>query len=162
MLDVLQRAELHDHLALSMFRMGDVLRSESPIGHGTDAVAQLLLDRAVIVVAEQRGADIPSLAQPRTLDVVTTALGDRRKAARDRPSWLSTDILEEDDWLRSHPSFSRDTGVNSCESLQFRRDRIHYFAGTRRRCKDGTWRLIPRFGDDHLHSSIRFVARELW
>jgi hypothetical protein len=64
MLNVLQRAELHDHLARSMVSVADVLRSESPVGQVADAAAQLLLDRAVNVVAEQRGSDISSLAQP--------------------------------------------------------------------------------------------------
>jgi hypothetical protein len=72
MLDVHQCAELHDHLARSMVRVADVLRSRSPVSHVADAAARLLLDRAVIVVAEQRAANIPSLAQPSALDVGVT------------------------------------------------------------------------------------------
>lgn len=76
-LDVRQRAELHDHLGRSMVRVADVLRSGSHVSLVADAAAQLLLDRAVIVVAEQRGADIPSLAQPGVLDVGLTSSGGR-------------------------------------------------------------------------------------
>lgn len=153
MLDVLQRAELHDHLAQSMFRMSDVLRSESPTGHVTDAVAQLLLDRAVIVVAEQRGADISSLAQPRTLDVVTTALGDRMDRRPLRPAELAINgiLLEEDDWLRTHPQLLAGYGSELLRIFA-RFGETEYI--TSRALEDVVRRIlgafISRFGDDHL------------
>ena len=105
MLDVLQRAELHDHLARSMVRVADVLRSGSPVSRVADAAAQLLLDRAVIVVAEQRGSNIPSLAQPGTVDLGVTPLGGRLDRLPPRPAELVIEgiLLEESDWLRSHP-----------------------------------------------------------
>ena len=88
-----------------MLRMVDVLRSESRIGRAGDAVAQLLLDRAVTVVAEQRGVDIPSLAQPQTLNVAATPLSGRMDRRPLRPAELAINdmLLEEDEWLRTHP-----------------------------------------------------------
>jgi type I restriction enzyme M protein len=112
MLNVLQRSELHDHLARSMVAVADVLRSESPVGQVADAAAQLLLDRAVTVVAEQRGSDVTSLAQPQTLDIATPPLGGRMHRRSMQSTELAIDriLLQEDDWLGTHPQLLTEYG----------------------------------------------------
>ena len=105
MLTVPQRAELHDHLARAMLRTADALRSEPPVSHVADAAAQLFLDRAVIVVADQRGTGISSLALPRTLDGVSVTPDGITGSRPLRPADFAINgiLLEEEDWLKAHP-----------------------------------------------------------
>ena len=112
MLNALQRSELHDHLARSMVGLADVLRSESSVGQVADTAAQLLLDRAETVVAEQRGSDIASLVQPHTLDIVARLPGGRihKRPIQSIELAINRAILEEDDWLRTHPHLLAEYG----------------------------------------------------
>jgi hypothetical protein len=137
-----------------MVAVADVLRSESSVGQVVDAAAELLLDRAVIVVAEQRGSDISSLAPPQRLDIVAPPLGGRihRRSMQSIELAINRVLLEEDDWLRTHPQLLAEYG-NELLRIAARFDETAEYI-TSRALEDVVRRVLggfkSRLADDHI------------
>lgn len=105
MLTESQRAELRDHLSMTIKQMDAAVESNIDTRDPSHLFSQILLDHAVRFVAGQRGTDIPKSAAP-TQPTIRDAIYESRLEPRlyGRAESVIGEILSrEADWLGVHP-----------------------------------------------------------
>jgi SAM-dependent methyltransferase len=104
MLTESQRAELRDHLSMTIKQMDAVVRSIIGTRNTGHLVSELMLAHAARFVARQRGIDVPKTADPTQPSRLPTREQYLLSRLHDRTELLIGEILSrEADWLSAHP-----------------------------------------------------------
>jgi SAM-dependent methyltransferase len=105
MLSDSQRAELRDHLLMTIKQMDSVIRPNIYTRNPGQLISQLMLDHAVRFVAGQRGIPIPELAEP-TQPSPWLTIRESHSVSRlhdSTESLIGEMLSREADWLSAHP-----------------------------------------------------------